>query len=254
MIRILLVRHGETEWNKDHRLQGRSDIPLAASGAEQARITGGFVRAQNPQQGYVSDLVRTQQTYAEFGLDVAPKVVPDLAEQNLGEWEGWYGLEVRNQFPAEFEGWRAGTFTPKGGETHPALLARMKKAFFGIVRATAEIQPSPSVDLSFSLRTAVAVSHGAALRVLLEGLALIDRHQFIPLTPASVTVIDIPLHRGPLSSTLPQSGLDDEHPDDAEARAIADLTDEEITGLCRLRLINLSPELLHPGADTTAIS
>ena len=254
MIRILLVRHGETEWNKDHRLQGHSNIPLADSGTEQARITGGFVRAQNPQQGYVSHLVRTQQTYAEFGLDIAAQVVMELAEQNLGEWEGWYGLDVRTQFPEEFEGWRAGSFTPAGGETHPELLARMKRAFFDIVRATAHIQPTASVDLSFSLRTAVAVSHGAALRVLLEGLGLIDRRRFIPLTPASVTVIDIPLHTGPVSSTLPKSGLEEEHPDDAEARLIAELSDEQITELCRLRLINLSPELLHPEADSTAIS
>lgn len=254
MIRILLVRHGETEWNKDHRLQGHSNIPLAESGTEQARITGGFVRAQNPQQGYVSHLVRTQQTYAEFGLEVAAQVVPELAEQNLGEWEGWYGLDVRNQFPEEFEGWRAGSFTPAGGETHPELLERMKGAFFDIVRATAKIQPTASVDLSFSLRTAVAVSHGAALRVLLEGLGLIDRRHFIPLTPASVTVIDIPLHTGPVSSTLPKSGLEEEYPDDAEARLIAELSDEQITELCRLRLINLSPELLHPEADSTAIS
>lgn len=254
MIRILLVRHGETEWNKDHRLQGHSDIPLAETGTEQARITGGFVRAQNPQQGYVSHLVRTQQTYAEFGLDVAAEVVPELAEQNLGEWEGWYGLDVRTQFPKEFEGWRAGSFTPAGGETHPELLARMKGAFFNIVRATAGIQPTASVDLGFSLRTAVAVSHGAALRVLLEGLGLIDRHHFIPLTPASVTMIDIPLHHGPVSSTLPKSGLEEEHPDDAEARLIAELSDEEIAELCRLRLINLSPELLYPQADSVAIS
>ena len=51
MIRILLVRHGETEWNKDHRLQGHSDISLAESGVQQARITGGFVRAPEPPAG-----------------------------------------------------------------------------------------------------------------------------------------------------------------------------------------------------------
>ena len=254
MIRILLVRHGETEWNKDHRLQGHSDIPLAESGRQQARITGAFVRAQNPQQGYVSNLVRTQQTFAEFGLDAEPQVIPGLAEQHLGEWEGWYGLDVRTQFPEDFEGWRAGTHTPAGGETHQELLKRMKRSFFDIVRATAQIRPTESVDLSFPLRTAVAVSHGAALRVLLEGLKLIDRHQFIPLTPAAVTVIDIPLHRGPISSTLPHSGLDEEDDAAEEARYIAGLSDEQITDLCRLRLINLSPELLNPAAaDTVAI-
>ncbi|TLP98587.1 histidine phosphatase family protein [Nesterenkonia salmonea] len=248
MIRIVLVRHGETDWNKTHRLQGRSDIPLAESGVQQARITGGFVRAQHPQQAYVSSLVRTHQTFAQFGLDLEPAVRSDLAEQNLGEWEGGYAAEIRDQFPDQFEGWRAGRFTPADGESYHELVTRMRGAFFDIVRTTAAVQPTPSTDLSFDVRTAVAVSHGAALRVLFEGLKLIDRHQFIPLTPAAVSVIDIPLHRGPVSSSLPKGGLGDERDDDAEAALISSLTDEQITDLCRLRLINLSPELLNPAA------
>lgn len=248
MIRIVLVRHGETDWNKAHRLQGHSDIPLAESGARQAQITGSFVRAQNPQQGYVSSLIRTHQTFAQFSLDLEPAVRPDLAEQNLGEWEGAYAAEVRDQFPEEFEAWRAGRFTPVDGESYQDLVTRMRGAFFDIVRRTAAIAPSPSTDLSFDVRTAVAVSHGAALRVLFEGLKLIDRHQFIPLTPAAVSVIDIPLHRGPVSSSLPKGGLGDNGDDDAEAALISSLTDEQIVDLCRLRLINLSPELLNPSA------
>ncbi|TLP71951.1 histidine phosphatase family protein [Nesterenkonia sphaerica] len=254
MIRIVLVRHGETEWNKAHRLQGRSDIPLAESGTLQAQITGGFVRAQTPQQGYVSSLLRTQQTFTQFGLDLQPSIRPDLAEQDLGEWEGGYAAEIRSRFPEQFEAWRAGTFTPAGGESYQQLVTRMRGAFFDMVRRTADISPSASADLSFDVRTAVAVSHGAALRVLFEGLQLIDRHQFIPLTPAAVSVIDIPLHRGPVSSSLPGGGLQDGHDLDAESALIRSLTDEQITELCRLRLINLSPELLNPAStDTVAI-
>jgi glucosyl-3-phosphoglycerate phosphatase len=254
MIRIVLVRHGETEWNKAHRLQGRSDIPLAESGVRQAQITGGFVRAQNPQQGYVSSLVRTHQTFAQFGLDLEPNMRPDLAEQDLGEWEGGYAAEIRNRFPDQFEGWRAGTFTPADGESYHELVSRMRGAFFDIVRRTADATPSASTDLSFDVRTAAAVSHGAALRVLFEGLKLIDRHQFIPLTPAAVSVIDIPLHRGPVSSSLPRGGLSDAEDHEAESALIRSLTDEQITDLCRLRLINLSPELLNPVVtDTVAI-
>lgn len=252
MIRVLLVRHGETEWNKDHRLQGHSDISLAESGVLQAATTGAFVRAQNPRQAHVSSLVRTQQTFGQFGLDLEPRVWDELREQNLGEWEGAYAAEIRDTYPEQFEAWRAGAYTPADGETYGALVSRMKNAFFDIVRATAAIEPTPSADLSFELRTAVAVSHGAALRVLFEGLGLIDRKQFIPLTPAAVTVIDIPLHHGPVSSSLPKGGLDDEQADDAEARRIAGLTDAEIEDLCRLRLINLSPELLNPAATESA--
>lgn len=253
MIRILLVRHGETDWNKTHRLQGHSDIPLAESGELQARTTGAFVRAQNPAQAYVSSLIRTQQTFAQFGLELEPTVWDELREQNLGEWEGAFAAEIRDAEPENFEGWRAGSYTPAEGETHEALQARMTGAFSDIVRGTAQIAPTPSADLGFEVRTAVVVSHGAALRVLFEGLGLLDRRQFIPLTPAAVTVIDIPLTSGSVSSSLPNSGLDEEHDDDAEARAIAALTDAQIADHARLRLINLSPELLNPGLPTPAI-
>lgn len=63
-----------------------------------------------------------------------------------------------------------------------------------------------------------------------------------------MTVIDIPLHHGPVSSSLPKGGLDD----DAGDQRIAELTDAEIEDLCRLRLINLSPELLNPAATETS--
>ncbi|GAA1188186.1 histidine phosphatase family protein [Nesterenkonia xinjiangensis] len=248
MIRVLLCRHGETDWNRDHRLQGRSDISLASSGERQASITGGFVRAQNPQQGHVSSLVRTQQTFAQFNLDLQPRVWDELMEQNLGEWEGSYAAEIRDREPEEFSAWRAGTYTPAGGETHQQLAERMLSVFCGVVRETAQIRPTASPDLSFAVRTAVVVSHGAALRVLLEHLDLIDRAQSIPLTPASATVVDVPLTLGPVSSSLPRSGLDDALTPEDEAAHIAGLTDEQIIAQSRLRVLNLSPELLNPSA------
>lgn len=244
MIRVLLIRHGETAWNAEHRLQGHSDIPLAASGVAQAKATGGFVRAQQPGQGYVSSLVRTQQTFAQFGLGIAPQVWPELAEQNLGEWEGRYAAEVRAETPEQFAAWRAGTYTPASGEPHDQLVQRMRTSFYRIVRGTAETEATASPDLSFPVRTAVVVSHGAALRVLLEGLGLLDREQFIPLTPAAVSVIDIPLHSGAVSSSLPKGGLDDGADDATERDLIRALTDEQIQQRSRLRLINLSPEML----------
>lgn len=254
MIRVLLCRHGETEWNKEHRLQGRSDVPLAETGSRQASITGGFVRAQNPRQGHVSSLMRTQQTYEQFGLRLTPRVWDELMEQNLGEWEGAYAAEIRDREPDEFIGWRAGTYTPAGGETMQDLALRMVRAFAAIVRGAAEIDATPSPDLGFPVRTVVVVSHGAALRVLLEHLDLIDRSQSIPLTPASVTVVDVPLTTGPVSSTLPKGGLDDERAAVQESARIAELSDEEIISMSRLRVLNLSPELLNPAAaETTSI-
>ncbi|MDR8019382.1 histidine phosphatase family protein [Nesterenkonia aerolata] len=245
MIRVLLCRHGETDWNRDHRLQGHSDIPLAESGRRQAAATGAFVRAQQPQLGHVSSLVRTQQTYEQFGLDGAgaagsPQIWDELREQNLGVWEGAYAAEIRDSKPEEFAQWRSGDFTPEGGESQQMLAARMGRAFCEIVRQTATVEPTASPDLSFEVRTAVAVSHGAALRVLFESMGLIDRSRFIPLTPASVTVIDVPLTDAPLSSSLPRGGVEG----DDLAGAVAALSDEQIVSHARLRVLNLSPELL----------
>ncbi|MDO5493348.1 MAG: histidine phosphatase family protein [Nesterenkonia sp.] len=247
MIRVILCRHGETDWNRDHRLQGHSDIPLAESGRRQAAATGAFVRAQSPRLGHVSSLVRTQQTYEEFGLGAAgletpPQVWDELREQNLGVWEGAYAAEVRDASPQDFAAWRSGGFTPEGGETQEALAERMGRAFCEIVRQTAAVEPTESPDLSFGVRTAVAVSHGAALRVLFESMGIIDRSRFIPLTPASVTMIDVPLTDGPLSSSLPRGGVESED----LAEAVAALSDEDIRSHARLRVLNLSPELLAP--------
>lgn len=248
MIRIVLIRHGETPWNAEGRMQGRTDIPLSEVGAQQARIAGGLVRAQNPRQAHVSSLVRTQQTFEQFGLEVTPTVWDELCEIGFGEWEGEYGTELVRRFPQEFELMRAGKFQPRDAETNVEVTERMRRAFFDIVRATADIEPTPSADLGFSVRTTVIVSHGTSLRLLLESLGVVDRRWWVPLTNCSVTILEVPLVAGPVASTLPRAGLDAASDDAAEARRIAALTDEQIQTSARLRLLNLSPELLNPAA------
>ncbi|GAB3846984.1 histidine phosphatase family protein [Nesterenkonia populi] len=249
MIRILLVRHGQTDWNNDGRMQGSTDIALNEEGRTQGRIAGGFIRQQNPAQAYVSTLQRTQQTYEEFRLSLQPEIRADLIERNLGVWEGRRGKDVRAEAPDEFAAWRRGDFTPENGESHQELLERVTGAFFDIVRRAADAEPTESVDLSFPVRTAVVVSHGASLRVLLQGLGLVQTVQTAPLTNGAVSVVDIPLHAGPVSSTLPKGGFDD----DAEtAGIIRSLTDEQIVAQSLLRVFNLSPELLSPAAAEDA--
>lgn len=248
MIRVLLVRHGETAWNAEGRMQGRTDIPLAGPGIEQSRITGGLIRAQNPRQAHVSTLVRTHQTLEQFGLNLVPTVWDELSEIGFGEWEGKRGEELRRQFPEEFSQLRSGGFTPAGAETLEHVTQRMRRAFFDIVRGAAAIEPTASADLGFSIRTSVVISHGTSLRLLLESLGLVDQRWWVPLTNAATSIVEVPLVRGPVSSTLPKGGLGDDIGDDAEAQRIAELTDEQIQSNARLRLLNLSPELLNPSA------
>ena len=244
MIRVILVRHGETEWNRDHRLQGQSHVELAETGLAQARQSGRYVRGQNPVQGYVTPLHRTRQTFDQFGLNFAPREAPGLIEQNLGEWEGMKTARAKDDYADLYKSWKRGEGTPPAGEAPESVSGRTAEAFCSIVRATAGTAPTPSPDLGSAVRTVVAVSHGTSLKALMEGLGLVDRSDVISLTAAAISVVDVPLHGGLLSSSLPNGGLGVSDGSAAEADAIRNLTDEQIIGYAKLRMFNLSPEVL----------
>lgn len=241
---MICVRHGETEWNKAHRLQGQSEVALAPSGIDQAKAAGLYVRGQNPAAGYVSPLKRTHATFAEFDLGVEPAERPALIEQNLGDWEGMKTAAAKSEYAELYKAWKKGEGTPPNGEDPAAVVERMRNAFFEIVRDSAGLAPTASVDTDYDLRTVVLVSHGTSTKALLEGLGLIDRSHVISLTAAAISVIDVPLHGGPLSSSLPQGGAQIEGGPEAEAEVIRNLTDEQIADYAKLRMYNLSPEVL----------
>ncbi|WP_044495914.1 histidine phosphatase family protein [Nesterenkonia massiliensis] len=244
MIRVICVRHGETEWNKTHRLQGQSEVALAESGLAQARAAGLYVRGQHPSAGYVSPLKRTHATFDQFGLGFAPVELPGLIEQNLGDWEGMKTAAAKTEYAELYKSWKKGEGTPPSGEEPSAVVERMVKAFCGIIRGAADLEPTPCVDTDYDLRTVVVVSHGTSTKALLEGLGLIDRSHVISLTAAAISVIDVPLHGGPLSSSLPKGGVEIDGGAAAEAEVIRGLSDEQIRAYAKLRMYNLSPEVL----------
>lgn len=252
MIRVICVRHGETEWNIAHRLQGRSAVDLAPSGVEQARAAGIYVRGQRPAAGHVSPLSRTRATFDAFGLDFEPTEVPELIEQSLGDWEGRKTAEVRDGDAERYRAWKRGEGAPPHGEPTEAVVERMTRAFCGIVRDAADLPATGSVDGDNPLRTVVLVSHGTATKALLEGLGLVERSQVISLTAGAISVVDVPLHDGPLSSSLPRGGADVAGGEEAEAQIIRGLDDAQIRSRARLRMYNLSPEVLAAAATGAA--
>ena len=90
MTRILLARHGETEWNAIRRVQGWTDIPLSAKGEAQAQALAGRLSRTTLTAIYSSDLSRAARTAAptadRHGLTV--QSVPELREKGFGDWEG----------------------------------------------------------------------------------------------------------------------------------------------------------------------
>src|SRR5690348_989834 len=97
--RITLVRHGETAWNKDKRVQGHAHVPLNDEGRRQAMLlaehllpTAGDITAI-----YSSDLLRAMETSTYIANRIGKTVVPDvrLREIHMGEWQGLTPAEIR---------------------------------------------------------------------------------------------------------------------------------------------------------------
>src|SRR5690242_2691048 len=95
MTRLLLVRHGETDWNADGRLQGQTDRPLSDFGRSQARRLADELAEEKLEAIYASDLARARETAEIVGERVGLPVSldPDLREKDWGTWEGLTAVE-----------------------------------------------------------------------------------------------------------------------------------------------------------------
>jgi uncharacterized phosphatase len=103
MTTLLLVRHGETDWNAEGRLQGHTDRPLNDYGRRQAKELADRLAAEEIAAIYASDLARAKETAEIVGerLGLTVVVDPDLREKNWGSWEG---LTSEERLTVEFEG------------------------------------------------------------------------------------------------------------------------------------------------------
>ncbi|RIJ77112.1 histidine phosphatase family protein [Nakamurella silvestris] len=118
---LILLRHGQTDWNVALRLQGHTDIPLNAVGRRQALAAAPSVAALEPQVVVASDLSRAQETAAAVtalsGHTV--RTDPRLRETSMGEWEGLQREQVIEGWPEIWAEWRTTSAhaSPPGGES-----------------------------------------------------------------------------------------------------------------------------------------
>jgi broad specificity phosphatase PhoE len=156
MGRILLARHGETEWNAVGRLQGHTDIPLNEAGREQARGLIAEAAEAGVTEVWSSDLARAQQTaaiVAEALTLAPPRLERELRERRFGVFEGLTRAQCAQLHPEAWEAWRTQTAAPPGGEPSEGVVARMGGA---LARIAAAVE-----------HTALVVSHGGAMRLWL---------------------------------------------------------------------------------------
>jgi uncharacterized phosphatase len=152
MTSLYLVRHGETDWNAQRRIQGSTDIPLNDIGRRQAETTGRLLARRAWDGIYSSPLSRAYDTAniiaGELGMP-SPERVDAIVERNYGEAEGLNWEQIEERFPGK---------TPvPGRETHEQVAARAVPALIQLARA------NPGDAL-------IVVSHGGVIRSILNSV------------------------------------------------------------------------------------
>lgn len=161
---LLLVRHGQTDWNTDHRFQGHTDIPLNAEGLAQAVATAEALAQYKPGLVLSSDLGRARATAAPLVAATGATLVvdPALREIELGAWEGLTHPEAEARFPEEFRDWEAGLPVRRGGGETEAEAGERAARF-----VTEQLASPAHRDIP----TVAVVAHGLVLRSAMRQLA-----------------------------------------------------------------------------------
>jgi len=106
---MILVRHGQSTWNREHRIQGQLDPPLSDEGRRQAELLGRRLAGRRLAGFYASDLKRAFETAEAIApvVNLNPEPTPGLREIFLGEWEGLRTEEIATRFPHAWARWGA---------------------------------------------------------------------------------------------------------------------------------------------------
>ena len=171
MTTLLLVRHGETDWNRDGRWQGHSDTHLNDLGREQAARLA--IELDGIDVVYASDLARARETAEILAgpLDLDVHVDERLRERSFGAWEGKTGPEIEAEFREAHARWLAGEGAGADDAEPFADFAARVRGFVDDVLAR---HPGETV---------LVVAHGGSIRVihaLADGLDYVRDHRSIP--------------------------------------------------------------------------
>jgi broad specificity phosphatase PhoE len=173
---LYFVRHGETDWNAEGRLQGQQDIPLNALGRVQAEEAGLRLHRLVGDVGHLdyvaSPLGRTRETMerlrAAVGLDPSDyRLDPRLVELTFGEWEGMTWKEVRKAAPQlaaarERDKWG---YVPPGGESYAMLAERVRPVLADLSRDTVVVAHGGVARALLSAACGVSSRHAASLDI-----------------------------------------------------------------------------------------
>jgi broad specificity phosphatase PhoE len=186
MTRLVLVRHGQTDWNATERFRGRFDVPLNETGIHQAALTARRIAASwRPEAVYSSPLSRalnTAQAIAgPFSLTV--RKLPELIDMDFGEWEGLSPDEVRARWPEILAQWYSAPHAARipGGETLDQVRERCIRAL-------------ERIESNHPAQTVVAVAHTDLNRTLLLVVLGLGNERLRSLKQDNCAINEIEIH------------------------------------------------------------
>lgn len=158
MREILLIRHGETDWNAERRLQGHLDIGLNTAGRRQARALARALRAEKLDTIIASDLQRALHTAQAIAAeqDATVQIEPGLRERCYGAFEGLRHADIQQRYPHDYAAWQAREFDarfPQGERAAETLREFTERAVGAVTRLAA----------AGKARRVAIVTHGGVL-------------------------------------------------------------------------------------------
>ena len=181
--KLLLIRHGKTDWNIEVRFQGLTDIPLNDYGHQQAAKTAARLKNWREAKVYSSPLKRAMQTAeAIAGSPVIP--LDGLTEISFGDWEGAHVSEIRKKDKKALDDWhRDGFFSiPPNAEPWEQIYKRVSEAV--------------DVCIAGEDERIIIVAHGGILRAAMVHLAKLDPHSVWRLAVYNCSITGIDICRG----------------------------------------------------------
>lgn len=183
-MRLIVVRHGESEWNKIGRYQGQFDAPLSDLGRQQANALARRLKNERLDAIYASPLQRatdTARAIAEFHPEVPFHSEPALLEIHHGDWQGLYNVEVRERYAIDLEEWKQ----------HPTRSQMPNgESFSNILKRVLDLKEA--LERDHANETVLVSTHDVVVKILVaDALGMnMDRINRIWVTNASISVIE----------------------------------------------------------------
>ncbi len=159
--KVLLIRHGETDFNRERRLQGVMEIPLNERGRDQAASVARYLQGLSIDALYTSPILRAQETAEIIGnlIGLPPRSDERLREIEFGIFEGLTFAEVERRFPAAHRNWTTGylAYRAPQGESRRDVQRRMRAAWDDLTAKS-------------SHKSIALVTHGSAIAIFLGSM------------------------------------------------------------------------------------